>query len=46
LRVGANVLDRKLMNPVFDLYLIVIEVHRKFSHEAMLLVGNTIHHIR
>jgi hypothetical protein len=26
--------------------LIVIEVHRKFSHEAMLLVGNTIHHIR
>jgi hypothetical protein len=27
LSVGANVLDRKLMNPVFDLYLIVIEVH-------------------
>jgi hypothetical protein len=27
LRVGTNVLNRELVNPVFDLYLIVIEVH-------------------
>jgi hypothetical protein len=42
MRIGAHYIDSELMDPIFDLFLVIIEGEGEISHSNKLLGSNPV----